>query len=94
MSDEENWHPPLSTALQILQHNNRGLPRWRNKIKPEEFPFAYWHQLQLTRLRQVHFLMANIDTLLVDPSVNPNTEVFRLDPTNNQSVVGQHKDYL
>lgn len=93
MPDDENWHPPLSTALQILQYNNRGLPRWR-KTKPEEFPFPYWHQLQLTRLRQYHFLMANIDTLLVEPSLDPITEVFRLDPTKDQSNVGARSDYL
>ena len=89
MSDEEIWHPPLSTALQIIQYNHN-LPRWK-KPHPEAFP--YWHQIQLTRLRQFHFLTANIDTLLVEPSLNPTTEVFRRDPTKDQSVVGARSYY-
>ena len=49
-----------------------------------------WKKYHVERYHRVEFLMANIDTLLVDPSLYPNTETFKPDPSKDQSVVSNN----
>lgn len=70
-NEDESWHPPLSTVQQIAAAST--LPKWGKA--------AYY------RKRQYKFMIKNIETLLVDTTLFPNTEGFHLDPTRDQAHV-------
>lgn len=83
---QKQRHQPVPDE-ELLSSNSKKSPTARLPRLPS------WKNTNRDRFRRVQFLMANLDTLLVYPSLKPTTEAFLLDPTRKDQSVANFSCY-